>query len=172
MSLLDWLIGSKGKNQSTLSPGQKQYEHDLYGGGGVESSPLYGSGSDFLMQLLSNDPEAFAKFEQPFKNQFEQETVPMLANRFAGMGTGAGAMNSSGFQQTLAQEGGNLSSQLAALRGGLQMQGLGQALNYAQQPHANKIAGLGIDTKAHKPGDEGILTKFIEWYTKLRGGGT
>lgn len=95
-----------------------------YISGGTKGIP---QGFDYIRELLSGSPEAFSRFEQPFKTQFNQETVPNLAARFAGMGSGN--LSSSGFQQALAQAGSSLSEKLASLRGGLQMQALGHLGN-------------------------------------------
>ncbi len=80
------------------------------------------SGLEFIQSILSEEPGAFEAFEAPAKQQFEQETIPMIAERFAGLG----AQSSSGLQQTLGQAGSDLSTQLASLRGGLKQNALSQ----------------------------------------------
>ena len=160
MSIFDFLFGTKGKEMSAITKGQKSFLDQLYKGPGVESSPLYQQGSDFLSALLSGEPNSFSQFESPLMANFYQSIVPNLANQFAGMGTG-GALSSSGFNQALAQAGSGLQRDIGALRGGLQMQGLGQALNYAQQPFANKLAGLGVSSKAYRPGQQGWIGQFL-----------
>lgn len=159
--LTNWLTGnSKPKMGSTLNKDQqqmfKQYQQ------GIENNPTYQGGNNFLQQLYSNQPGAFEAFERPYKTQFEQETVPLLSERFAGMGTGGGALNSSGFQQTLAQAGRGLSENLAAQRGNMQIQGLGQALNYAQQPFTNLLNGINVNTQERQPGQQGGLGGFAQ----------
>lgn len=136
---LDFLTGSESK----MKPFNKQSIQsliDLLQGGGLQGNSLFGTGSSFLQNLLSGNPEAFKNFEAPYLQQFNEQIVPGIAERFAGAGTGSGAGSSSALFNSLAQAGRSLSTDLAGLRSGLQMQALPQALNYAQQPILNQIA--------------------------------
>lgn len=101
----------------------------------ITSNQNYQQGQNWLSDLF-NDPDFFKNFEAPLQRQFEENTVPDLANRFASMGSG-GALGSTGFRNQLAREGSNLSTNIAALRGGMQQQGVNQGLQYAQQPISN-----------------------------------
>ena len=67
-------------------------------------------------------------------------------------------MNSSGFNQTMAQAGSGLQSTLAALRQQLMGQASQQALGYAQQPYSNQLAGLNLRPyeNIYKPPTEGM----------------
>lgn len=121
--------------------GMQQGPESLY------QSPTYQAGASYLQNLLEGGPEAFARFEAPYLRQFEEQTIPMLAERFGG----AGAQSSSAFQQALGGAGAGLSEQLASLRSGLQMQALPQALQYAQQPFQNLTDLLNMQTKALVP---------------------
>ncbi len=100
----------------------------------ITQNQNYQEGSDWLSSLF-NDPEFFKSFEAPLMRQFEEETIPGLANRFAGMG--AGATGSTAFRNQLGREGSNLHEKIASLRGGMQQQGVNQSLQYAQQPASN-----------------------------------
>jgi len=119
----NFFTGSPGgfEQVSRFTPEQQQQFSQLLSGLG----PAQGAGLDLINQLLSGDEEAFAKFEAPFKRQFEQETVPGIAERFAGMGS-HGAQSSSAMQQTMGQAGRELSENLASLRGNLQQNALSQ----------------------------------------------
>jgi hypothetical protein len=117
---------------------------NYFNNGGVENSPLYQSGSSYLQHLLSGSPNATAEFNAPYLQQFQQQIIPGLSERFAGMGTGAGSLNSSAFNQTLAQAGTGLQSTLAQLRQQLMGQASQQALGYAQQPYSNLFNALNI----------------------------
>lgn len=149
-------MGSSGKMVSTLNPAQErmmsQYEK------GIQSNPLYQQGSDFLQKLLSGDT---SMFEQPLMQQFEQQIIPGIAERFAGMGTGAGAGGSSAMYNSMGQAGNNLMGQLGAMKGNMQMQGLGQALQYSQQPYQNMLGGLNVNTQAYQPGSQGMLAPIL-----------
>ncbi len=107
-------------------------------------SPQY-QGQNLLTQLLGklgNNQNSFAPIEQQAKNQFYQETIPTLAERFTSLGTG-GSQRSSAFQGTLGQAGAGLSEQIAALKAkyGLEERGLDQnllgTLQGGQQNQAN-----------------------------------
>lgn len=137
--------GNKGEFKSTYNGTQQQGMEDIWkqiqsmkGNSDVTQNPNYMAGSKWLQDLY-NDPEFFKNFEAPLQRQFEEETVPGLANRFAGMGSG-GSLGSTAFRNQLGREGSNLSTNIAALRGGMQQQGIGQSLNYAQQPFNNLMS--------------------------------
>lgn len=87
-------------------------------------------GFEYLRSLLSGDPSAFQAFQAPYQREFKQQTIPDLANRFAGMGSGN--LSSSAFQQALAQAGTSLQEKLASLRSGLQMSALDRLTNLSQ----------------------------------------
>ena len=84
-------------------------------------------GINYQRQLMDPSSEAVRQFTQPYVNEFEQQTVPGLAERFAGMGGMGGGLSSSGFGQSLSSAGGNLQSQLAQLKAMLGQQA-GQSL--------------------------------------------
>lgn len=156
----EFLFGSKDriKKRSLLNKDQQSALKDFLQQG-IETRPLYNAGSSYLQNLLSNSPEAFQAFQEPYLQNFQQKIVPTIAERFAGGGTGAGGTLSSAFANSLAQAGRGLQTDLAALRGGQQLGGLGQALNYAQQPYSNKLGGLGVQSfqRTMQPGKSGFL---------------
>ena len=137
------LFGNKAEKGSTYTQGQRQgideILQDIKGmknnAQDITQNQNYGQGQDWL-QGLFNDPQFFQNFEAPLQRQFQEETIPNLANRFASMGSG-GSQGSTAFRNQLGREGSNLSTNIAALRGGLQQQGVNQGLQYAQQPFSN-----------------------------------
>jgi hypothetical protein len=106
----------------------------------VEQNQNFQTGQNWLQSMFS-DPSFFNQFEAPLQRQFQEQTVPDLANRFASMGSG-GALGSTGFRNQLAREGSNLSTNLGALRGGMQQQAIPQLLGYSQQPFNNYMSML------------------------------
>lgn len=144
---LSGLGGSKGEKGSTYNKGQLSAIDDILNsiqgmrGGGAEDvtqQPGYQQGNDWLMSMF-NDPEFFKNFEAPLQRNFQEQTVPELANRFASQGSG-GSLGSTGFRNQLAREGSNLHTNIAALRGGMQQQAIPQMLGYAQQPFSNMMS--------------------------------
>jgi hypothetical protein len=144
-SALSGLGGSKGEHGSTYSKNQRGLIDEtlnavrgMRGSQDITQNQGYQTGMDWL-QGLFNNPDFFNNFEAPLQRQFQEQTVPELANRFAGMGSG-GALGSTGFRNQLAREGSNLSTNIAALRGGMQQQAIPQLLGYAQQPFSNMMS--------------------------------
>jgi hypothetical protein len=157
---------------STLDKGQKNVLNQLMqqlsqmfrgGGADIQQNPLYQSGASYLQNLLSGSPESTSAFEAPYLRQFNEQIVPGLAERFAGMG--AGAQSSSAFRNALGSASSGLQENLAALRAGLQGQASDQALQYAQQPFANLsgLAGLGLgtQTKAFMPKQQSFWQQLL-----------
>ena len=145
LSLVGGLTGDKAKQGSTYNKGQlgliDEAVQSLRGGApNVEQNQNYQTGQNWL-QSMFNDPQFFNQFEAPLQRQFQEQTVPDLANRFASMGSG-GALGSTGFRNQLAREGSNLSTNLGALRGGMQQQAIPQLLGYSQQPFSNYMSML------------------------------
>lgn len=110
-----------------------------------------------LQQYMDPNSDIWKQFEDPYKMQFEQETVPMLAERFAGLGGGlGGGLSSSGFGQSLGAAGSQLSTNLAGMKANMQRQSIMDLLN-----QFNQMAGLGLGTQSfaygHQPASPGFL---------------
>lgn len=113
MALMDFLFGSKGsmKQLPAMSGGQQQVQQQILQllqglggqGGGVPSS------IDLLKRML--DPGSNQEFEDRYRQQYEEEVEPQLAERYAG----AGALSSSGFGQALGAGRRGLERDLAGL---------------------------------------------------------
>lgn len=155
LPLISGAMGTMGTKDpykvSNLNEGQQslmdQLRSQIQGMGGapnIEQNKNYQTGQNWLQSMFS-DPEFFKNFEAPLQRQFEEQTVPDLANRFAGMGSG-GALGSTAFRNQLAREGSNLHTNIAALRGGMQQQAMPQLLGYAQQPFQNYMTQFGAAT--------------------------
>lgn len=154
MGIFDMLFGKKEQMQQTptMNPQQQQLLQQLLSGlsGGGFGGGAMGTGMQNLSDILSGSPEAFEKFEAPYKTQFEQSTVPKLAEMFSGMGSGA--QGSSAFGQQLGAAGSGLSEQLASLRGGLQQNAMSQLQGMMGQ-------GMGARTfeNVYRPGNSGFM---------------
>jgi len=140
---------NKGKQSSTFSKGARggldgalESLKGMKGNANITQNQNYQSGQNWLMDMF-NDPAFFDRFEAPMQRQFEEQTIPDLANRFASQGSG-GSLGSTGFRNQLGREGSNLQTNMAALRGGMQQQGVNQQMQYAQQPSQNYMNLLGI----------------------------
>ena len=118
---------AKLKNYNPYNQQQQQSQGGLLSGID-EITPNH---LEYLNSIISQDPEAFAQFEAPHIQQFEEDFVPNLIERI--MGRGSGSKGSSGLNRALARGASDLSTKLAALKGELTNQA-GQTLqNYRTQ---------------------------------------
>lgn len=135
----------------------------------VTQNPQFNTGTNYLNSLY-NDQDFFNRFEAPLQRQFQEQTIPDLANRFASMGSG-GSLGSTGFRNQLAREGSNLSTNIGALRAGLQQQSLPQLFASSQQPFQNLLSLLNIGTQptqnTYQPANAG---PFGNIFSSLFGG--
>lgn len=154
----------------TMNPQQQQLLNQMLqmlgGGGGLGQG--YGQSIDYLKQLMDPSSEAVSQFTQPYMDQFNQQTVPMLAERFAGAGGGmGGGLSSSGFGQSLSAAGGALQNQLAALKAGLGQQAAGQL-----QQQYGQLTGQALGAQPfgyqYNPGSQGFLGNLLKMY--MQGG--
>lgn len=92
----------------------------------------------------------FAPIAEQARTQFEEQTVPSIAERFTAMGGGGG--RSSAFAQQLGQAGAGLEQGLAAqgAQFGLQQQGLLQ-----------NLLGMGRQESSFRPRDPGFLENLF-----------
>ena len=113
---------AKFKQQPMYSPQQMQAFNDILqqAQGGNKNA------FNYLNSILSDEEGAFEDFERPYQEQFQQQTVPSILERFSG----AGARSSSGLNQTLGQAARGLSGDLAAQRAQLKNSAIQQLLNY------------------------------------------
>lgn len=116
-------------------------------------------GIDLQKQLMDPNSEAVRQFSDPYMREFEQQTVPGLAERFAGMGGGmGGGLSSSGFGQALSSAGGNLQAQLAQLKAGL-----GQNAAQSLMNQYGQMAGMGLNAQpfGYQRPQQGMTQGFL-----------
>lgn len=160
----EFLTGKKDKNiqQSTLTGGQGDFLSQLLqqltqmGGqnGGV------GNAMNILQQYLDPNSDIYKNFEQPYLNEFNQQTVPGLSERFSGMGAMGGGLSSSGFGQSLSSAAGNLQSNLAQMKSGMQRNAINDLFGqYNQQ--SNQALGTRAFENQYQPGTTGLLGQVL-----------
>jgi len=139
------LNGKDAEQKSYFSKGQQGGINDILnmvkgmkGQGDITQNQGFQSGQNWINDLF-NDQNFFDKFEAPMQRQFAEQTIPGLANQFGGMGSG-GSLGSTAFRNALGREGEHLQESIAGMRGGMQQQGVNQAMNYAQQPFQNMMS--------------------------------
>ncbi len=149
-SFLKFLFGSKPKvkTQSLFTPQQNAYQSTLLQG---LQQPTE-AGLEYLLRLLRGDSESFDEFADPEMRRFQEEILPMISERFAGLG----ALNSSGFQNATVGAGRQLSENLARLKAELKQGALSQLSNFGQQ-------GLQqSQTTYQTPGSRGLLSGLLQ----------
>lgn len=148
--------GSNGEMKSTYNKGQQGGINDIMsmvkgmqGNADITQNPQYQQGNEWMMSMF-NDPDFFKNVEAPAMRQFNEETIPGLANRFASMGSG-GSTGSTAFRNQLGREGSNLQTNLAAMRTGMQQNAIPQMMQSANMPFNNMMqlyqTGLGHPTE-------------------------
>lgn len=136
MALFDFLFGSKDeiKQQPTMTPEQEQFLKQLLGQLGPEGGlgGLHEQGLSQLSDLMDPSGQAFQRFADPYMREFREQTVPNLAEKFAGAGAMGGGLSSSGFGQSLSAAGAGLQENLASLRSQLQQKALQDIMSQYQ----------------------------------------
>jgi len=173
MDLMSFLFGrdDKIKQKTTLAPQQEQLLNQLLqsltGMGGQQGA--YGQATGLLQDYLNPESDVYSNFEAPYRQQFEQETIPMLAERFAGAGAQGGALSSSGFGQALGAAGAGLQTNLAHMKSQMQRQSIGDILG-----QYNTMAGLGLGTSPfmymNRPGTGGLVPSMLTGFAQGLGG--
>lgn len=122
----------------------------------VPFSPTQQAAFEFILNNaisgLGNMDQNFDPIEQRARQQYQQQTVPGLAERFTALG---GGQRSSAFAQNLGQSGADLESQLAALRSQYNMQRSGQL---------QSLLGLGLAPRyesIYQAGQPGFIPQFL-----------
>ncbi len=142
--------GGQWSQRSRLGPEQQDLYQQLQqsamgrGGGGA-----FGQAGDYYRDLLGNDSQDFNAFAAPEMRRFNEQTIPGIAEQFAGMG--AGNLSSSGFRNAAVNAGTDLSERLGALRAQLRQSGAQGLMQLGQQ-------GLGdYNENIYTQGQPGFL---------------
>jgi hypothetical protein len=130
--LSEYLFGMPEKREtySLLNQGQQGLQNNQFaalnqrGVGGA-----YGGVADQYRSMMSGGEDD--SFINPLMQEYNQETIPGLAEQFAGMGSGG--MSSSGFRNAGLRAGADLQERIGALRAQLRMQGAQGMQGLAQQ---------------------------------------
>lgn len=110
------------------------------------AGPGYENAIGLLQGMLDPDSEIYKNFEAPYLQQFQQQTIPGLAEQFAGMGGLGGGLQSSGFGQSLSAAGGNLQTSLAQMKEQMRMNAAQGLLGQYNQQFGQT---MGVDPFAY-----------------------
>lgn len=180
-NLLKWLVpvaSEKGRNVlfgsndtlkkfDTATEEQKGLHNNIISqamgmqqqGGGYQNSQNY------YNSLFQPGNQAYENFSAPYMNQFQEQVLPQIAERFAG----GGALSSSGFGQSLGGAGAGLQAQLAQLFAQLQNQAAG-----AQTQQYNQLSQTGLNYQPFgyqkQKGSAGLLPTLLAAAAGAAGG--
>lgn len=149
---MGFLSGTKGKFEQRSTLGKEQqglYQQLLNAGQGAGAGGAFGEAGDYYRDLLSDNNSTAQAMQAPEIRRFNEQTIPDLAEQFAGMGSGA--LSSSGFRNAAVNAGTDLSERLGAIRAQLRQQGAAGLANIGQQ-------GLQqFNENIYRPGTPGFL---------------
>lgn len=157
--------GDKMKKVPTMTKEQQALLNQILGMIGPEGrlGQAYEGGLGLQEELMDPSSEAVRRFTEPHMREFEQQTVPGLAERFAGMGGMGGGLSSSGFGQSLSSAGGNLQSQLAQLKSQL-----GQQAANSLMGQYGQMTGMGLSAQpfAYQQKAPGMFPSMMSGWAK------
>jgi hypothetical protein len=121
----------------------------------------YGQAQNYFGDILGGTSQDYDRFAAPYLNRFNEQILPGIAERFAGLGGGlGGAMNSSGFAQALGGAGAGLQADLANLYANIR-----QNAAQAATGQYNTLTGTALNTPeflySHRPGTPGFGTQAL-----------
>lgn len=151
-SIMDFFLGEGQKTQTKpiYNPQQESLLNQILGS---LLSPL-GSGVQNLQNILGGDQASLDAFQRPARRDFEQQTLPTIAERFTGQ-FGEGSQRSSAFGQSLGTAGRELEENLSSQRIGMQ----GNALSQLMQ-----LLGPATSPRQYEyttPGSPGALQELL-----------
>lgn len=135
----DFLFGSPDSFQKlpTGTPEQEQlHQNILSQANSMSQGGGYQQAQDYYNKLFQPGNQAYEQFSAPYMNQFQEQILPQIAERFAG----GGALSSSGFGQALGGAGAGLQAQLAQLFASLQSDAARSQTN-----QYNQLAQTGLN---------------------------
>lgn len=163
--------GDKDKFVSTISPEQQSLLRNNLQQLQQQQAPggNYSQSQNYLSSLLQNNPQAYEQFAAPYRTEFEQQTIPRLAERYAGLGggLGGGVAGSSGFGQAIGGAATQFQSNLAGLFANIRNQAAQQALGNYQN-----MSNLGLGNyQAYQPGNLGFGPQALSGFLQGAGSG-
>lgn len=156
---------AKFEQVPTMTPEQQQHLQQLLQMLSSEGQlgQGYQGGLQQLMELMDPSSEAQQKFAEPYMQQFNQETIPGLAERFAGAGATGGALSSSGFGQALGGAAGGLQTQLAALKSQIQRGAIQDILGQYQSTSGSALGAQPFGYY-QQPAQQGLGASLLQGY--------
>lgn len=114
-------------------------------------------------QGLKNPTQGFQPIADQARTQFNQSTIPSLAERFTSFGGGNNALSSPAFAGQLGQAGSGLEGLLASLQAQYGQQ---------QQSHFSNLLGMGLQPQQDNlqaQGEPGAIQNFLPTLMRILG---
>jgi hypothetical protein len=180
----NFLFGTPGQFDQRSNLGQPQqqgFQNLINAGNTAGAGGGFGQVADYYRSLLNGNGGDFQALAAPEIRQFRQQTLPGISEQFAGLG--AGALDSSGYRNSVLQANTDLGERLAALRAnlrgqgaqglsGIASQGLGNFYNNTYMPQTQGFLqalapALGQGLAAGATGGLSGLSSLIPFLQKL-----
>lgn len=139
---------------SNYNKGQNRTLNNVNNAQNQLSQNGYQDAMGLLQQYLNPNSEVYANFEKPYLQQFEQQTLPGIAERFAGGNAMGGGLMTSGFGQSLGAAGANLQTQLAQMKQQYQRQSINDLLGQYNQLTNQSLNARPFEN-VYDPGTQG-----------------
>ncbi len=143
--------------QSNYNKGQERTLRNVNKSQNQLAQGGYQDAMGLLQQYLDPNSEVYSNFEKPYLQQFEQQTLPGIAERFAGGNAMGGGLMTSGFGQSLGAAGANLQTQLAQMKEQYRRQSINDLLGQYNQL-TNQSLGARPFENVYDPGTQGQQT--------------
>lgn len=157
--------GDKMRKVQMLSKPQQALLSQLLGMVGNQGGVGQGAqqATAYQQEMLNPSAESFNRFTQPFMDQYQNQVIPGLAERFAGAGAMGGGLSSSGFAQSLGAAGSQLQNQLAALKANL-----GQQAAQSLMGQYGQLSGIGLNASpfAYQKRAPSAASGFLQGYAQ------
>jgi hypothetical protein len=144
-------ISNYNKGQEKSLKNVTNQQNQLANGGGYQNA------MGILEQYLNPQSDIYRNFEQPYLNEFNQKTLPGIANQYAGQNSMGSGLMTSGFGQALGAAGSNLQAQLAQMKQQYQRQSINDLLNQYNQLTNTSLSARPFEN-VYDPGTEGQLS--------------
>jgi len=165
MGWLDFLTGSKDKLKkvSNFSPEQTGlFNNFLNQTKGLQGGAKQATG--LLQDYLNPESDVYQNFEAPYMRNFNEQTVPRLAEQFAGAGATGGALSSSAFGQSLGAAGAGLQENLGSMKSTMQRQAIMDFLGQYNQQNQTGLGAKPFDY-INQQGSQGLLGGIAQGVT-------
>lgn len=112
----------------------------------------YNNATGLLQKFLDPNSDVYQNFENQYLNNFEEDILPRIFEKFGGgFGAESGALSSSGFGQAVGGAARGLQTDLAAMKSGMQRNAISDFLAQYQQQNQNVMNAQPFGYRENTP---------------------